>query len=191
MEPVDLPSKESDNPFALPMLQEIFTELRKGRHISIEDGALYTALAGNYESYKNLFTALGLTLVAHNRGFFYQDDDSSPRTAQKMVLFMAILVEHLDDQGVNLDQDLSAIPIHPSKLPHLQVDKYARVMAEADVRTEEALLKVLESMNRYGIANPDPTGVWWLRTPAYRILDILNMAGRTLRGGADITTEVP
>lgn len=191
MELVDQHSQELDNPFDLPMLREIFTELRKGRHLSLEDGAIYTALAGNYELYNHLFTALGLTLVAHNRGFFYLDDDSAPRTAQKMVLFMAILVEHLDDQGVNLDLDLTEIPIHPAKLPHLQVEKYARVMAEADVRSEEGLVKILESMKRYGLASPDTNGIWKLRMPAYRILDILNMAGRTLRGGADITEEEP
>lgn len=190
MEPVDQLPHEHDDPFDLPMLQEIFTELRKGRHLSIEDGPIYNALAGNYDLYKQLFTALGLNLVAHDRGFFYLDDDSAPRTAQKMVLFMAILVEYLDDQGVNLDQDLTQIPIHPSKLPHLQVEKYARVMAEVDIRNEEALVKILESMKRYGIASPDATGIWRLRLPAYRILDILNMAGRALRGGGEGITEV-
>jgi len=191
MEPIEPLSQEPPNPFALPMLGEIFTELRKGRHLSIEDGPLYDALAANYETYKLLFTELRLDLVAHDRGFFYVDDDTAPRTAQRMVLFMAILVEHLDDQGVNLDRDLTQIPILPSKLPHLQQEKYAQVMAEVDVRNEEALVKVMEAMKRYGLASPDPTGVWRLRTSAYRILDILNMAGRTLRGGTGLALEVP
>lgn len=165
----------------LPMLQEVFTELRKGRHISIEDGPIYDALAGNIDMYQSLFAALGLNLIAHGRGFFYLDDESAPRTAQKMILFTAILVETWDDQGVNLDLDLTKVPIAPSRLPHLQHDKYTRAMAEVDVRTEDSLMKVLDSMKRYGLAAPDKDGMWHFRTSAYRLLDILNMAGRALR----------
>lgn len=174
----------------LPMLKEVFTELRKGRHIGPEDDLLYGALASHQSDYQNLFGGLGLDLVFHDRGFFYLDDDSSPRTAQRMVLFAAILVEHLDDQGCNLDQELTAVPIQPAALPHLKHEKYAKVMAEVDVTTEEALLKVLDSMKRYGLAAPLADGTWRLRTAAYRLLDILNLAGRTLRGEA-VTPEIP
>ena len=167
----------------LPLLQTIFTDLRKGRHICMEDGAPFEALAADPERYQSLFTALGLNLVFHGRGFFYLDDDSSPRTAQRMILFTAILVETLDDQGINLDLDLTKVAIDPLKLPHLQHEKYARVMAEVDVTTEEALLKVLDSLKRYGLAEPGKDGLWRLRTSAYRLLDILNMAGRELRPG--------
>ena len=162
----------------LPLLQAIFTDLRKGRHICLEDGPLYEALAANHDRYQSLFAALGLNLVCHGRGFFYLDDESSPRTAQRMILFTAILVETLDDQGVNLDLELTQVPILPAKLPHLQHEKYARVMAEVDVTTEEALWKVLEALKRYGLAEPLKDGSWRFRTSAYRLLDILNLAGR-------------
>lgn len=165
----------------LPLLETIFTDLRKGRHLCLEDGPPYEALAADPDRYQALFAALGLNLVFHNRGFFYLDDETAPRTAQRMVLFTAILVEALDDQGVNLDLDLVTVPIVPAQLPHLQHDKYARVMAEVDVSSEEALLKVLEAMKRYGLAEPLKDGTWRFRTSAYRLLDILNMAGRTLK----------
>lgn len=168
-------------PHELPMLKEVFTELRKGKHICPEDGPIYEALAGNRDSYQNLFMGLGLNLVSHSRGFFYIDDDSAPRTAQKIVLFTAIQVEVWDDQGVNLDLDLTKTAINPNQLPHLQHEKYARCLAEVDVKNEEAIQKVLDSMKRYGLAEPDKVGIWHFRTPAYRLLDILNMAGRSLR----------
>jgi hypothetical protein len=164
------------------MLKEVFTELRKGRHIGPEDDVLYGALAGHKDDFQNLFGGLGLDLVFHDRGFFYLDDESSPRTAQRMVLFAAILVEQLDDQGCNLDLELTSVPIHPAALPHLKHEKYAKVMAEVDVTTEEALLKVLDSMKRYGLAAPAADGSWRLRTAAYRLLDIMNLAGRAIRG---------
>jgi hypothetical protein len=169
----------------LPMLQTIFQDLRKGRHLCLEDGAAYEALAADPDRYQSLFAALGLNLVFHGRGFFYLDDESSPRTAQRMILFTAILVETLDDQGVNLDEELTQVPIHPAKLPHLQHEKYSRVMAEVDVTTEEALLKVLEAMKRYGLAEPLKDGSWRFRTSAYRLLDILGMAGRALKAEED------
>jgi hypothetical protein len=165
------------------MLQTIFTDLRKGRHICLEDGAAFEALAADPERYQSLFAALGLNLVCHGRGFFYLDDESAPRTAQRMILFTAILVETLDDQGVNLDEELTRVPILPGKLPHLQHDKYSRVMAEVDVTTEDALMKVLDAMKRYGLAEPLKDGSWRFRTAAYRLLDILNMAGRALKPG--------
>jgi hypothetical protein len=167
----------------LPLLQAIFTDLRKGRHICMEDGPAYEALAAAPERYQSLFAALGLNLVCHGRGFFYLDDESSPRTAQRMILFTAILVEGLDDQGVNLDTELTRVKILPDRLPHLRHDKYARVMAEVDVTTEEGLLRVLEAMKRYGLAEPLKDGTWQFRTAAYRLLDILNMAGRALQPG--------
>jgi hypothetical protein len=167
------------------MLKEVFTELRKGRHIGPEDDVLYGALAGHKDDFQNLFGGLGLDLVFHDRGFFYLDDESSPRAAQRMLLFTAILVETLDDQGVNLDTDLTRVPIVPAKLPHLQHEKYARVMAEVDVTTEEALLKVLDALKRYGLAEPMKDGTWRFRTSAYRLLDILNMAGRSLNPSSE------
>ena len=164
----------------LPLLQVIFTDLRKGRHICPEDGPAYEALAAAPDRYQSLFTALGLNLVFHGRGFFYLDDESSPRSAQRMILFTAILVETLDDQGINLDLELTQVPINPDKLPHLQHEKYAKVMAEVDVASEEALLKVLDALKRYGLAEPGKDGIWHFRTAAYRLLDILNLAGRAL-----------
>lgn len=175
----------------LPMLKEVFTELRKGRHVGPEDDVLYAALAGHRDDFQNLFGGLGLDLVFHDRGFFYLDDESSPRTAQRMVLFAAILVEHLDDQGCNLDLELTAVPIRPADLPHLKHEKYAKVMAEVDVASEEALLKVLDSMKRYGLAAPAGDGSWRLRTAAYRLLDILNLAGRSLREPAEAPAAEP
>jgi len=171
------------------MLQAIFTDLRKGRHLCMEDGAAYEALAADPERYQSLFAALGLNLVFHDRGFFYLDDESSPRTAQRMILFTAILVETLDDQGVNLDADLTQVPIQPGKLPHLVHEKYAKVMAEVDVTTEDALLKVLDALKRYGLAEPLRDGSWRFRTSAYRLLDILGMAGRTLKAESIDTLE--
>lgn len=165
----------------LPMLQQVFTELRKGRHICMEDGGLFDALSGNLDRYQSLFSAMGLNLVFHGRGFFYLDDESAPKSAQRIVLFTAILVETLDDSGVNLDMELTTIPIHPSNLPHLKHEKYQKVMAEADVRSEEDLFKVLDAMKRYGLAEPDKNGIWHFRTSAYRLLDILNMAGRYIQ----------
>ena len=175
----------------LPSLQEIYTELRKGRHISIEDGAIFSALESHYDDFQNLCTGLGLKLVRHERGFYYLEDDSAPKAAQKIFLFMAILLEHLDDKGFNSNQDLLAIRIDPVRLPHLQHEKYRAVMAEVGVDKEEGVVGVLKSMARYGLAEPDPdqAGIWRLRTGAYRILDVVNMAGRAVGPNASNDTE--
>jgi hypothetical protein len=175
----------------LPFLEKIFTDLRKGRHICMEDGPVYEVLASHKDAFQNLFTALGLNLVFHDRGFFYLDDDTAPRSAKRMVLFAAILVETLDDKGVNLDEDLTSVVILPNKLPHLKHEKYAKAMAEVEVASEESLLKVLDTLKRYGFAESREDGSWRFRSSAYRLLDVLNLAGRMIKGEdkADSKTE--
>lgn len=164
----------------LPYLADIHTALRKGRHLTLEDGPLYEALASHYDAFNALFKGLGLTLVCHERGFFYLEDDTAPKSAQRMVLFAAILVETLDDQGINLDQELVDVRIDPDKLPHLKHEKYRLAMEEVGVRDQDGLLKVLEAMKRYGLAEP-VDGLWRFRTSAHRLLDVMNMAGRVVR----------
>lgn len=165
----------------LPFLEKIFTDLRRGRHICMEDGPIYEVLASHKDAFLNLFTALGLDLVFHDRGFFYLDDDTAPRAAKRMVLFTAILVETLDDKGVNLDEALTSVVILPDKLPHLKHEKYAKAMAEVEVTSEEALQRVLDTLKRYGFAEAREDGSWRFRSSAYRLLDVLNLAGRSVK----------
>jgi hypothetical protein len=63
-------------------------------------------------------------------------------------------------------------------------------MAEVDVTSEEALLKVLDAMKRYGLAEPVKDGSWRFRTSAYRLLDILNMAGRSLKPDEELSVPM-
>ncbi len=177
----------------LPNLQEIYTELRRGRHISIEDGVLFSALESHCEGFQNLCVGLGLKLVRHERGFYYLEEEirSAPKSAERIFLFMAILLEQLDDKGYNSNQDLLAIQIDPARLPHLQHEKYRTVMAEVGVDREDGLIGILKSMARYGLADPDreAAGIWRFRTGAYRLLDVINMAGRAVGPNASPNAE--
>ena len=60
----------------LTHLSELFTKLRSGRHLCVEDGPLYLSLRANYERYEAIFRALGFELVQHHREFYYFQSDA-------------------------------------------------------------------------------------------------------------------
>ena len=57
----------------LPHLAEIFDGLRRGWHFVPEESEAAAALAAEFPKYQELFVALGLNLVRHERDFFYLD----------------------------------------------------------------------------------------------------------------------
>lgn len=74
----------ASSPFDLPLLEEIFDALRRGRHLCAADGKPYWALRENLEAYQDLFHHLGFRLQVHQRDFFYfrgKDSLSPPSLA--------------------------------------------------------------------------------------------------------------
>ncbi len=47
-------NQDRRNPFDLPMLRQVFHELRHGYHISPSDGGLYLSLRNNFDSFRIL-----------------------------------------------------------------------------------------------------------------------------------------
>ncbi|MBI3130314.1 MAG: hypothetical protein HYZ13_03055 [Acidobacteria bacterium] len=165
----------------LPYLKDIFTALRRGKHICMEDTLLYGALEKHYEHFKSLFDALGLQLVHHQRGIFYMVDDSAPSAAESIVYFMAILIESMDDRGASI-QD--AIERSPRKvfliedLPHLTMPKYQDLMRGVlDVKDRQGVQRIIASMTRYGFVEALDGGAFRFRQSAFRLLDVCALAG--------------
>ena len=80
-------------PYDLPYLDEIFDQLRRGRHLCAADGKLYRALRENLEAFQELFHHLGFRLKVHQRDFFYfRGKDSLSPQASRMAVFVFILI---------------------------------------------------------------------------------------------------
>jgi chromosome condensin MukBEF MukE localization factor len=159
----------------LPYLEQIFDDLRRGKHLAEGDGPHVHALRENVEAYARLFDALGFTLVQHPRGFFYfSADPSSTVTDQagRMAVFTFILVESLADQGKQVEETLMTHTFNVDELPHLSTDRFVTYMRDVGVISVDDIRQVLKNMRRLGFAELVGDDLFRFRTPAYRFLDL-------------------
>jgi len=158
----------------LPCLAQIFDALRKGQHLCHRQGRLFQELRKRADEYKALFAELGFELVHHPRDFFYfHDTENFTPLAQKMALFVFILVEDLADKGQPVERALFGGPIRFADLPHFQAERYQQLMREVDVPTPADLVKLVKSMERYGFTScREREDEFRFEIPSYRFLDL-------------------
>ncbi len=108
----------------LPHMAEVFDALRKGRHICSEDGGLYIALRDHREAYETLFANLGFDFREHPRGFFFFRG-SAPLSegAERMAVFMFVLIEDLSTQGLPVEESLMTRRFDPGEVPQFPGDR--------------------------------------------------------------------
>jgi len=157
---------------SLPHLKQIFRQLSAGRHISVEDGALYQDMRKHEEAFKSLFSNLGFWMEKHPRGFFYfRGDERVGDRAALMALFMFILVDDLAGRGAPIEETIMAHEFAMNELPHLTAERYAMLMKDGGMADHEALEKLLKRMERLGFVSCKG-GRMRFRTPTYRLLDL-------------------
>ena len=151
---------------SLPYLKEIFDRLKRGSHLSPEDEPLFSALSAQFPAYAEYFAPLGLTLVRHEREFFYLEPDSQetvPITLPKTAVFSYILVDHAANQGRSLEEFIMGQSFLVSKLPHFTLDRYAALLRQVEVYAAADLVGILKNMERIG-------WVKWLGEEEFRFL---------------------
>lgn len=159
---------------ALPELKSVFAELRRGMHVAAEDGALYQILRQHETAYAELFAALGFELVHHPHQFFYLRDeerDNAPDGMVQCAVFMLILIDHLQDQGLDVEARLFDAPFDVEQLPHLRQPRYQGYLRQVRVQDAAALENVLQQLKRYGFAELRGRELR-LRAPAMRFVDL-------------------
>ena len=81
----------------LPHLAKIFDRLKRGCHLGPDDEPEFSVLSSpRFDEYAAYFTALGLTLVRHEREFFYFEPDNQedvPITLPRIAVFSYIIIE--------------------------------------------------------------------------------------------------
>lgn len=157
----------------LPGLQEVFEALRYGRHICQIDGRIYNQLNENYKAYTALFAQLGFELKRHRRDFYYfHSSNSMSGQSEKMAVFMFILIEHIADKGLNIEDTLINQQFAYSQLPHLKNARYKGIMSQLDVTEEDGLFNIVTNMDRTGFAERLNDSSFAFRSPIYRFFDI-------------------
>lgn len=154
-------------------MAEIFDALRKGRHICLEDAALFLALRDNRNAYETLFTNLGFKFQEHSRGFYYFNGDAQlSDSAERMAVFMFVLIEALATQGDPVEEALMTRRFDPRELPHYQSARSRQYMVEVGLPSAEDLSNLLKNMERLGFVEVAPDGTFRFRLPACRFLEL-------------------
>lgn len=172
------------DPFDLPQLEEVFEALRRGRHLALRDGELFSAVKKHEEAFTELFERLGFQLVRHPRDFYYFRDTSNfTDTTARIAVFVFIMVESLADRGEPVEETVMTRRFDLEDLPHRQSDRYLAYMAEAGVTSVDDLTNVVRAMERYGFARRTGESSFEFQTPIYRFLDLCMEMAREDGGG--------
>ncbi len=164
---------DSNDPFDIPRLSEIFEALRRGRHICSEDGDLYWAVRDNLDALQRLFPRLGFRLEAHPRDFyFFHGTGSLSDRSERMAVFVFILVEWLSDRGEQVEEVIMTRKFSIQELPHMQIQRYRQYMHEAGISHESGISDVIRNFERFGFARRDGSSIFSFRPPVFRFVDL-------------------
>lgn len=160
----------------LPQLKEIFDKLRQGAYITHEQGSLHTALAENYDAYKEYLEPLGLNLVRHPRDFFYLHTEAAEGTPPAaslppIAVFSFILIEATANEGRPVEEYLLTERFSVAGLPHLTSDRYKAHLKAVGIDDEVSLRKLVKSMVRMGWVEYFPDDTFRFLRPFHRVFD--------------------
>lgn len=139
---------------ALPYLANIFDRLKRGYHLGPDDEPEFSALASpRFDEYASYFAALGLTLVRHDREFFYFEPDNPetvPDTLPRIAVFSYIMIDHAANQGLSMEEFIFGENFLVTSLPHFTLDRYKALLRQVDTHDTTDLKNLLKHMERIG-----------------------------------------
>lgn len=159
---------------SLPQLQPIFEKLKTGYHLSHEDGLLYSALMENFDQYAEYFAAIGLTLIRHERDFFYfdaEERDSASVLLPRVAVFAYILIDFTATQGQPIEDTIMTATFSLRGLPHFSLDSYRAHLRQVDLNEPEDLRDVIQYLTRIGWAKWVGAEEFCFLRPFYRVFD--------------------
>jgi len=171
---------------ALPHLETIFHDLKRGYHFTPEDGEVFRPLWERFDEYERLFDSLGLDLRRHQKNVVYlvANENVQPGTqAKEMGLFMMVLIEHFGETHSSIVPSIFDAVFRIENLPHLQKARYEEYMNAIGVHDAGDLERIVGALIRYGFAEETSSG-FTLGTAAYRFLDLCREASDLGNEGA-------
>ncbi len=183
---------ETASTSTLPQLAAIFRGIKAGRHWCFGD-AEYSDLSGErFEDYKAFFAQLELTLHRDTRGFVYatadDDDYKGSNLITRFVVFTAVWVDAMADEGADIGNVLFAAHQSVDDLPHLNAESHRRILDQVGIRTLIDLNDTLKSFERLGFLEWNSEGRFTLTAAFNRLLDVCrNSQGATTEPSAETT----
>lgn len=160
----------------LPQLAAVFRGIKAGRHWCFGD-AEYADISGErFNDYKAFFAQLELTLHRDTRGFVFatadDDDYKGSNLITRFVVFTAVWVDALADEGADIGNALFAPNQSADALPHLNAESHRRILDQVGIRTPGDLQDTLKSLERLGFLEWNSEGRFTLRAAFNRLLDV-------------------
>lgn len=187
---------ETASTSTLPQLAAIFRGIKAGRHWCFGD-AEYADLSGErFEDYKAFFAQLELTLHRDTRGFVFatadDDDYKGSNLITRFVVFTAVWVDAMADEGTDIGNALFAAHQSVEDLPHLNAESHRRILDQVGIRTPDDLQDTLKSLERLGFLEWNSEGRFTLRAAFNRLLDVCrNSQAQTTELSAAIPVTAP
>lgn len=157
----------------LPHLEEVYSSLKQGRHITGSDALAHQSIRENFEQYRALFIALGYKLTRHRQDFYYLSaGPNSSAIMQKYAAFYFIFLDHLADHYGTVSDSLFNQRFPLVDLPHLKVERYKRIMADLKVNTDKDLENLVNRLQGSGFLHINKEKVVVFDSPSHRFLDM-------------------
>jgi hypothetical protein len=157
----------------LPHLSNIFDRLKRGCHLGPDDEPeLFSALHERYQEYAAYFAALGLTLVRHEREFFYFEPDNPETVADtlpRIAVFSYIMVDHAANQGRPIEEFIFGQNFLLTALPHFTLDRYAALLRQVEMHDMNDVATLLNHMERIGWVRRVGEDEFRFLRPFYRV----------------------
>ena len=148
-------------------LATIFDRLKRGYHLGPDDEPEFTALSPpRFDEYAAYFAAIGLTLVRHEKEFYYfkpDNPESVPETLPRIAVFSYIMIDHAANQGRPIEEFIFGQNFLATTLPHFTLDRYSALLRQVDVHDEGDVRVLLNRMEQIG-------WVKWLGEDEFRFL---------------------
>jgi len=110
-------------------------------------------LCARHTDYAAYFAALGLTLVRHEREFFYFEPDNPETVADtlpRIAVFSYIMVDHAANQGRSIEGFIFGQNFLLTALPHFALDRYAALLRQVEMYEMNDVATLLNHMERIG-----------------------------------------
>jgi hypothetical protein len=159
-----------------PMIAAIFRGIKTGYHWSFGDPEFTELESGRFDEYQAFFAQLNLKLNRDVRGFYYatsdDDDYKGSDTITKFVVFTAVWIDALADQGTDLGPPLFDNFHAIADLPHFASEGYRRQCQQAGIADAAELQNILRALDRLGFLTINNDGRFQLRAAFHRLLDV-------------------
>ena len=136
------------------------------RVLGPDDEPEFSTLCQRSDAYIACFAALGLTLIRHEREFFYfapDNPETVPDTLPRIAVFSYIMIDHAANQGRPIEEFIFGQNFLATALPHFSLDRYAALLRQVEVHDLADLQNLLKHMERIG-------WIKWLGEDEFRFL---------------------